>query len=196
VRQALHTRVDRGFDVCFAPRTSGCTSSRHGHGPSGFFFYAWLATLFEGNRHRRRRLFSASWPAAAVRCIWPRAGQRLAKPAQRRRSRVPMVVVVGDHATYTRSTTPRNPTIYALAGSSSLGAPDIYARMSHPMPQSVAESISNNDISTLIRLLHVLVRRRRPGGVESPRQPNARRRRGMPSNPPTRYCYPSFLRCS
>lgn len=103
----INTLVDGGVDVCFA-----------NPGTSEMHFVAALdavprmrgmLTLFEGVATGAADGYAriAGRPAAVLLHLGPGLGNGLANLHNARRARVPMVVVVGDHATTTRSTTPR-----------------------------------------------------------------------------------------
>ncbi|MDT7740205.1 MAG: acetolactate synthase large subunit, partial [Mycobacterium sp.] len=96
----INTLVDGGVDVCFA-----------NPGTSEMHFVAALdtvaqmrgvLTLFEGVATGAADGYAriADRPAAVLLHLGPGLGNGLANLHNARRARVPMVVVVGDHATY------------------------------------------------------------------------------------------------
>jgi acetolactate synthase I/II/III large subunit len=113
----LHTMVDSGVDVCFA-----------NPGTSEMHFVAALdsvpamrgvLTLFEGVATGAADGYAriAGRPAAVLLHLGPGLGNGLANLHNARRAHVPMLVVVGDHATYhKRYDAPLESDIDALAG--------------------------------------------------------------------------------
>ena len=118
----IHTLVSGGVDVCFA-----------NPGTSEMHFVAALVevpglrgvlTLFEGVATGAADGYAriAEKPAGGAASPRPRLGQRTRQPAQRQRAGVPVVVVVGDHATYHKKyDAPLESDIDAVAGSVSGG---------------------------------------------------------------------------
>src|SRR5262249_37594359 len=114
----INTLVDGGVDVCFA-----------NPGTSEMHFVAALDTvprmrgvlaLFEGVATGAADGYArmADRPAAVLLHLGPGLGNGLANLHNARRARVPMVVVVGDHATYHKKyDAPLESDIDALAGS-------------------------------------------------------------------------------
>ena len=114
----INTLVDGGVDVCFA-----------NPGTSEMHFVAALdtvpqmrgvLTLFEGIATGAADGYAriAGRPAAVLLHLGPGLGNGLANLHNARRARVPMVVVVGDHATYHKKyDAPLESDIDALAGS-------------------------------------------------------------------------------
>ncbi|OHV06115.1 acetolactate synthase large subunit [Mycobacterium talmoniae] len=114
----IHTLVDHGVDVCFA-----------NPGTSEMHFVAALdtvpamrgvLTLFEGVATGAADGYAriAGRPAAVLLHLGPGLGNGLANLHNARRAGVPMVVVVGDHATYHKKyDAPLESDIDALAGS-------------------------------------------------------------------------------
>jgi acetolactate synthase I/II/III large subunit len=114
----INTLVDGGVDVCFA-----------NPGTSEMHFVAALdavpgmrgvLTLFEGVATGAADGYArmADRPAAVLLHLGPGLGNGLANLHNARRARVPMVVVVGDHATYHKKyDAPLESDIDALAGS-------------------------------------------------------------------------------
>ena len=117
-RALLNALVDGGVDVCFA-----------NPGTSEMHFVAALdavprmrgvLTLFEGVATGAADGYAriAGRPAAVLLHLGPGLGNGLANLHNARRARVPMVVVVGDHATYHKKyDAPLESDIDALAGS-------------------------------------------------------------------------------
>ncbi|MGH3523374.1 MAG: thiamine pyrophosphate-binding protein, partial [Mycobacterium sp.] len=117
-RALLNALVDGGVDVCFA-----------NPGTSEMHFVAALdevprmrgvLTLFEGVATGAADGYAriADRPAAVLLHLGPGLGNGLANLHNARRARVPMVVVVGDHATYHKKfDAPLESDIDALAGS-------------------------------------------------------------------------------
>ncbi|MBO0864656.1 MAG: hypothetical protein J2P16_06255, partial [Mycobacterium sp.] len=113
----INTLVDGGVDVCFA-----------NPGTSEMHFVAALdavprmrgvLTLFEGVATGAADGYAriAGRPAAVLLHLGPGLGNGLANLHNARRARVPMVVVVGDHATYHKKyDAPLESDIDALAG--------------------------------------------------------------------------------
>lgn len=113
----INTLVDGGVDVCFA-----------NPGTSEMHFVAALDTvadmrgvlaLFEGVATGAADGYArmADKPAAVLLHLGPGLGNGLANLHNARRARVPMVVVVGDHATYHKKyDAPLESDIDALAG--------------------------------------------------------------------------------
>lgn len=113
----ISTLVDGGVEVCFAnPGTSemhfvaalDCVPQMHG-----------ILTLFEGVATGAADGYAriADRPAAVLLHLGPGLGNGLANLHNARRARVPMVVVVGDHATYHKKyDAPLESDIDALAG--------------------------------------------------------------------------------
>lgn len=119
----INTLVDGGVDVCFA-----------NPGTSEMHFVAALdavprmrgmLTLFEGVATGAADGYAriAGRPAAVLLHLGPGLGNGLANLHNARRARVPMVVVVGDHATYHKKyDAPLESDIDAVAGTVS-GSP-------------------------------------------------------------------------
>ncbi|POX68917.1 thiamine pyrophosphate-binding protein, partial [Mycobacterium kansasii] len=113
----INTLVDGGVDVCFA-----------NPGTSEMHFVAALdtvpqmrgiLTLFEGVATGAADGYAriADRPAAVLLHLGPGLGNGLANLHNARRARVPMVVIVGDHATYHKKyDAPLESDIDALAG--------------------------------------------------------------------------------
>jgi acetolactate synthase-1/2/3 large subunit len=149
----IKTLVDGGVDVCFA-----------NPGTSEMHFVAALDTvprmrgvlaLFEGVATGAADGYArmADGPAAVLLHLGPGLGNGLANLHNARRAQVPMVVVVGDHATYHKKyDAPLESDIDALAGSVSGwvrrtgAAGDVAADAA----EAVAASRSGSYISTLI----------------------------------------------
>ncbi|HEY1838998.1 MAG TPA: acetolactate synthase large subunit [Mycobacterium sp.] len=149
----ISTLVDGGVDVCFA-----------NPGTSEMHFVAALdtvprmrgvLTLFEGIATGAADGYAriADRPAAVLLHLGPGLGNGLANLHNARRARVPMVVVVGDHATFHKKyDAPLESDIDALAGSVSgwvhrtSDAVDVAADTA----EAIAKSIADHKISTLI----------------------------------------------
>jgi acetolactate synthase I/II/III large subunit len=149
----INTLVDGGVDVCFA-----------NPGTSEMHFVAALDTvprmrgvlaLFEGVATGAADGYArmADRPAAVLLHLGPGLGNGLANLHNARRAGVPMVVVVGDHATYHKKyDAPLESDIDALAGSVSgwvRRTPDS-ADVSTDAAEAIAASRSGSYISTLI----------------------------------------------
>src|SRR6202044_345986 len=92
-------------------------------------------------------------PAAVLLHLGPGLGNGLANLHNARRARVPMVVVVGDHATYHKKyDAPLESDIDALAGSVSdwVHRTTDTADVAADTAEAIAETSANNQISTLI----------------------------------------------
>ncbi|MBV9322011.1 MAG: acetolactate synthase large subunit [Mycobacterium sp.] len=152
-RALINALVDGGVDVCFA-----------NPGTSEMHFVAALdtvppmrgvLTLFEGVATGAADGYAriAGRPATVLLHLGPGLGNALANLHNARRARVPMVVVVGDHATYHKKfDAPLESDIEALAGSVSgwmrrTGDPgDVAADAA----EAIAVSCAGAKISTLI----------------------------------------------
>ena len=133
----INTLVDAGVDVCFA-----------NPGTSEMHFVAALDSvpamrgvlaLFEGVATGAADGYAriAGRPAAVLLHLGPGLGNGLANLHNARRARVPMVVVVGDHATYHKKyDAPLESDIDALAGTVSgwVHRTDAAPPMSRPTP--------------------------------------------------------------
>ena len=149
----INTLVDGGVDVCFA-----------NPGTSEMHFVAALdavpgmrgvLTLFEGIATGAADGYAriAGRPAAVLLHLGPGLGNGLANLHNARRARVPMVVVVGDHATYHKKyDAPLESDIDALAGSVSgwVHRTDDTADVPADAAEAIAETVANQQISTLI----------------------------------------------
>ena len=149
----INTLVDSGVDVCFA-----------NPGTSEMHFVAALDTvagmrgvlaLFEGVATGAADGYArmADRPAAVLLHLGPGLGNGLANLHNARRARVPMVVVVGDHATYHKKyDAPLESDIDALAGTVSgwVRRPDAATAVAADVAEAIAASRSGSCISTLI----------------------------------------------
>ncbi len=149
----INTLVDGGVDVCFA-----------NPGTSEMHFVAALdavpqmrgvLTLFEGIATGAADGYAriSGRPAAVLLHLGPGLGNGLANLHNARRARVPMVVVVGDHATYHKKyDAPLESDIDALAGSVSgwVHRTGDTADVAADAAEAVAKTCSTNQISTLI----------------------------------------------
>ena len=149
----INTLVDGGVDVCFA-----------NPGTSEMHFVAALdtvprmrgvLTLFEGVATGAADGYAriAGRPAAVLLHLGPGLGNGLANLHNARRARVPMVVVVGDHATYHKKyDAPLESDIDALAGTVSgwVRRSVDSADVGPDTAEAIAASRSGSQISTLI----------------------------------------------
>jgi acetolactate synthase I/II/III large subunit len=149
----INTLVDGGIDVCFA-----------NPGTSEMHFVAALdavprmrgvLTLFEGIATGAADGYArmADRPAAVLLHLGPGLGNGLANLHNARRARVPMVVVVGDHATYHKKyDAPLESDIDALAGSVSgwVHRTAENADVAADAAEAIAVSRADRRISTLI----------------------------------------------
>ncbi len=149
----INTLVDGGIDVCFA-----------NPGTSEMHFVAALDTvpgmrgvlaLFEGVATGAADGYArmADRPAAVLLHLGPGLGNGLANLHNARRARVPMVVVVGDHATYHKKyDAPLESDIDALAATVSgwVRRTDTAANVAADAAEAIAASRSGSQISTLI----------------------------------------------
>jgi acetolactate synthase-1/2/3 large subunit len=149
----INTLVDGGVDVCFA-----------NPGTSEMHFVAALDTvpgmrgvlaLFEGVATGAADGYAriADRPAAVLLHLGPGLGNGLANLHNARRARVPMVVVVGDHATYHKKyDAPLESDIDALAGTVSgwVRRTGAAAEVAADAAEAIAASRSGSSISTLI----------------------------------------------
>ncbi|OBI46911.1 acetolactate synthase large subunit [Mycobacterium sp. E796] len=149
----INTLADGGVDVCFA-----------NPGTSEMHFVAALdavpqmrgvLALFEGVATGAADGYArmAGRPAAVLLHLGPGLGNGLANLHNARRARVPMVVVVGDHATYHKKyDAPLESDIDALAGTVSgwLRRTEQTADVASDAAEAIAASRSGSHISTLI----------------------------------------------
>ncbi len=170
----INTLVDGGVDVCFA-----------NPGTSEMHFVAALdtvprmrgvLTLFEGIATGAADGYAriAGRPAAVLLHLGPGLGNGLANLHNARRARVPMVVVVGDHATYHKKyDAPLESDIDALAGSVSgwVHRTSDTADVAADAAEAIAEALANNQISTLILPADTSWTDGADLGEKSPRQP-------------------------
>ena len=149
----INTLVDGGVDVCFA-----------NPGTSEMHFVAALDTvpemrgvlaLFEGVATGAADGYAriADRPAAVLLHLGPGLGNGLANLHNARRAHVPMVVVVGDHATYHKKyDAPLESDIDALAGTVSgwVRRTGAAADVALDAAEAIAASRAGSQISTLI----------------------------------------------
>lgn len=149
----INTLVDGGVDVCFA-----------NPGTSEMHFVAALdavprmrgmLTLFEGVATGAADGYAriAGRPAAVLLHLGPGLGNGLANLHNVRRARVPMVVVVGDHATYHKKyDAPLESDIDAVAGTVSgwVRRTEAAADVGADAEAAIAASRSGSQIATLI----------------------------------------------
>jgi acetolactate synthase-1/2/3 large subunit len=149
----INTLVDGGVDVCFA-----------NPGTSEMHFVAALdtvermrgvLTLFEGVATGAADGYAriADRPAAVLLHLGPGLGNGLANLHNARRAKVPMVVVVGDHATYHKKyDAPLESDIDALAGTVSgwVRRSVDSAAVGPDTAEAIAASVSGSCVSTLI----------------------------------------------
>jgi len=170
----INTLVDGGVDVCFA-----------NPGTSEMHFVAALdtvpqmrgvLTLFEGIATGAADGYAriVGRPAAVLLHLGPGLGNGLANLHNARRARVPMVVVVGDHATYHKKyDAPLESDIDALAGSVSgwVHRTSDTADVAADTAEAIAETLANSQISTLILPADTSWTDGAGLGQKSPRQP-------------------------
>lgn len=149
----INTLVDGGVDVCFS-----------NPGTSEMHFVAALDTvdqmrgilaLFEGVATGAADGYAriAGRPAAVLLHLGPGLGNGLANLHNARRARVPMVVVVGDHATYHKKyDAPLESDIDAVAGTVSgwVRRTATAADVGADTADAIAASVSGSFVSTLI----------------------------------------------
>ncbi|OBJ56389.1 acetolactate synthase large subunit [Mycobacterium sp. 1423905.2] len=149
----INTLVDGGIDVCFA-----------NPGTSEMHFVAALdtvaqmrgvLTLFEGVATGAADGYAriADRPAAVLLHLGPGLGNGLANLHNARRARVPMLVVVGDHATYHKKyDAPLESDIDAVAGTVSgwLRRSETVGEVGADAAEAVAASRTGSQIATLI----------------------------------------------
>jgi acetolactate synthase-1/2/3 large subunit len=149
----INTLVDGGVDVCFA-----------NPGTSEMHFVAALdavpqmrgvLALFEGVATGAADGYAriADRPAAVLLHLGPGLGNGLANLHNARRARVPMVVVVGDHATYHKKyDAPLESDIDALAGTVSgwVRRTEDNADVASDAAEAIAASRSGSQIATLM----------------------------------------------
>lgn len=147
----INALVDSGVDVCFA-----------NPGTSEMHFVAALdavprmrgvLTLFEGVATGAADGYAriADRPAAVLLHLGPGLGNGLANLHNARRARVPMVVVVGDHATYHKKyDAPLESDIEALAGSVSGWQRRSDGDVASDAADAVAASRAAGQVATLI----------------------------------------------
>jgi acetolactate synthase I/II/III large subunit len=149
----INTLVDGGVDVCFA-----------NPGTSEMHFVAALdtvpemrgvLTLFEGIATGAADGYAriAGRPAAVLLHLGPGLGNGLANLHNARRAKVPMVLVVGDHATYHKKyDAPLESDIDALAGTVSgwVHRTDDTADVAADAAAAIEKTIATKQISTLI----------------------------------------------
>ncbi|MBV9722542.1 MAG: acetolactate synthase large subunit [Mycobacterium sp.] len=170
----INTLVDGGVDVCFA-----------NPGTSEMHFVAALDTvpqmrgvlaLFEGVATGAADGYAriADRPAAVLLHLGPGLGNGLANLHNARRARVPMVVVVGDHATYHKKyDAPLESDIDALAGSVSgwVHRTASTADVAADTAEAIAVSVAGKQISTLILPADISWTEGVPAGHSSPARP-------------------------
>ena len=135
-----------------------------------------VLTLFEGIATGAADGYAriAERPAAVLLHLGPGLGNGLANLHNARRARVPMVVVVGDHATYHKKyDAPLESDIDALAGSVSgwVHRTDDTADVGADAVEAITKTLSGKQISTLILPADVSWSEGAETGVVSPRQP-------------------------
>lgn len=149
----INTLVDGGVDVCFA-----------NPGTSEMHFVAALdtvdqmrgvLTLFEGVATGAADGYAriADKPAAVLLHLGPGLGNGLANLHNARRARVPMVLVVGDHATYHKKyDAPLESDIDAVAGTVSgwVHRTTTAADVGADTAEAIATSLAGSQVSTLI----------------------------------------------
>jgi acetolactate synthase-1/2/3 large subunit len=150
-RALINTLVDGGIDVCFA-----------NPGTSEMHFVAALdavpkmrgvLALFEGVATGAADGYAriAGHPAAVLLHLGPGLGNGLANLHNARRARAPMVVVVGDHATYHKKyDAPLESDIDALAGTVSGWLRRSTGDVAADAAEAIAAARSGGQIATLI----------------------------------------------
>ena len=196
----INTLVDGGVDVCFA-----------NPGTSEMHFVAALdtvpqmrgvLTLFEGIATGAADGYAriAGRPAAVLLHLGPGLGNGLANLHNARRARVPMVVVVGDHATYHKKyDAPLESDIDALAGSVSgwVHRTSDTADVAADTAEAIAETFANQpDFDADPACRHVVDGRCRNRRAVAAAGRSRRTSTRMPSNQPRRCCGPASPRCS
>src|ERR1700761_6189696 len=137
-----------------------------------------VLTLFEGVATGAADGYAriAGRPAAVLLHLGPGLGNGLANLHNARRARVPMVVVVGDHATYHKKyDAPLESDIDALAGSVSgwVHRTGDTADVAADAAEAIGETLANNRISTLILPADTSWNDGAQVGKTSPRPPNS-----------------------
>lgn len=149
----INTLVDGGVDVCFAnPGTSEM------HFVSALDIVPQMRgvlALFEGVATGAADGYAriADRPAAALLHLGPGLGNGLANLHNARRARVPVVVIVGDHATYHKKyDAPLESDIDALAGTVSgwLRRSQRSADVASDAAEAIVASRTGSQIATLI----------------------------------------------
>jgi acetolactate synthase-1/2/3 large subunit len=152
-RALVNTLVDCGVEVCFA--NPGTSEMHFVAALDSVSRIRGVLTLFEGVATGAADGYAriAGKPAAVLLHLGPGLANGLANLHNARRARVPMVVVVGDHATYHKKyDAPLESDIDALAGSVSgwvrrTGSP---ADVAPDTAEAAATSQADQHISTLI----------------------------------------------
>ena len=149
----INTLVDGGVDVCFA--NPGTSEMHFVAALDDVLRMRGVLTLFEGVATGAADGYArlAGRPAAVLLHLGPGLGNGLANLHNARRAHVPMVVVVGDHATYHKKyDAPLESDIDALAGTVSgwVRRTMETADVATDAAEAVAASRSGSQIATLI----------------------------------------------
>ncbi|QNI08752.1 acetolactate synthase large subunit [Mycobacterium kubicae] len=149
----INTLVDGGVDVCFA--NPGTSEMHFVAALDAVADMRGVLTLFEGVATGAADGYAriAGRPAAVLLHLGPGLGNGLANLHNARRARVPMVVVVGDHATYHKKyDAPLESDIDAVAGTVSgwVRRTQAAADVGADAAEAVAASRAGSEIATLI----------------------------------------------
>jgi acetolactate synthase-1/2/3 large subunit len=149
----INALVDGGVDVCFA--NPGTSEMHFVAGLDAVPRMRGVLALFEGVATGAADGYArmADRPAAVLLHLGPGLGNGLANLHNARRAHVPMVVVVGDHATYHKKyDAPLESDIDALAGSVSgwMRRTENTADVASDAAEAIAASRSGSQIATLI----------------------------------------------
>ncbi len=170
----INALVDGGVDVCFA-----------NPGTSEMHFVAALdvvprmrgvLALFEGVATGAADGYAriADQPAAVLLHLGPGLGNGLANLHNARRARVPMVVVVGDHATYHKKyDAPLESDIEAVAGSVSGWLRRSDGDVAADAAEAIAASKSRGEVATLILPADISWTDGAQAGQAAPAQPKS-----------------------
>ncbi|HZC92498.1 MAG TPA: acetolactate synthase large subunit [Mycobacterium sp.] len=149
----INTLVDGGVDVCFA--NPGTSEMHFVAGLDAVPRMRGVLALFEGVATGAADGYAriADRPAAVLLHLGPGLGNGLANLHNARRAKVPMVVVVGDHATYHKKyDAPLESDIDALAGTVSgwVRRTSDTADVAADAAEAIEVSVAGQQVSTLI----------------------------------------------
>ena len=149
----INTLVDGGVDVCFA--NPGTSEMHFVAGLDAVPRMRGVLALFEGVATGAADGYAriADRPAAVLLHLGPGLGNGLANLHNARRAKVPMVVVVGDHATYHKKyDAPLESDIDALAGTVSgwVHRTSDTANVAADAAEAIEVSVAGQQVSTLI----------------------------------------------